>query len=718
MVGLLKKVFVPLMMLLIAACGGGENAFVPPEGTTTGGNTSTTVRIGSGTGAGFTAGILSLGVSTLSAGGSTGVTANLVDANGSPYTTSTDVTFTSTCVSQGSATLTSPVTTTTGTANSTYVAIGCAGTDTITATATVGGSTISASASITVQAATLGSIQFVSATPTNIALKGTGGAGLSETSTVVFKVLNSVGGPVAKQKVNFAIDTEVGGLSINPASGETDATGLVQTIVQAGTIPTPVRVTATLEGTNPPIATQSDRLTVTTGIPSQRNISLSIETLNPEAWRIDGVKVPVTMRIADRFNNPVPDGTAVTFTAEGGSIGGSCTTVKGACSVDWVSQDARPADGRVTIMASVSGEESFIDADGNGTLNDPQPSPAKPDHFPGPPISAITRANPGVITTAIPHTLRAGELVTISGVAGMTELNGNTYFVGTVPTSTSLTLISSTGVQVDTTGFSSYTSGGTLGAFDLPESYRDDNENGRYDSGEFFVDYNKNGSYDAADGEFNGILCTHATLCAASSKLIVWDQGVIVMSDSWANISLLPTASIAGVSRANPGVVTTTSAHGFNVGDRVYISGVGGMTELNNNNYYVNSVPSLATLTLRTASGAGIDTSGYGAYSGGGTLTFSGVDVSAVGASRTVVFSVGDDAHDQPMPKGATISITQDNGKLSGPLTYTVGNTNTNGPEYYSVGVAGDGTTSTGTVTITVTAPSGVKSYATFSVKD
>lgn len=646
MVGLLKKVFVPLMMLLVAGCGGGENAFVPPEGTTTGGNTSTTVRIGSGTGAGFTAGILSLGVSTLSAGGSTGVTANLVDANGSPYTTSTDVTFTSTCVSQGSATLTSPVTTTTGTANSTYVAIGCSGTDTITATATVDGGTISASATITVLAATLGSIQFVSATPTNIALKGTGGVGLSETSTVVFKVLNSVGGPMKDQTVKLDLDTTVGGLSISPDTAKTDASGLAQTVVQAGTIPTPVRVTATLDGTSPAITTQSDQLAVTTGIPTQRNISLSIETLNPEAWLIDGVTVPVTMRIADRFNNPVPDGTAVTFTAEGGSIGGSCTTEKGTCSVDWVSQDARPADGRVTIMASVSGEESFIDADGNGTLNDPLPSPAKPDHFPGPLISAITQANPGVITTAIPHTLRAGDLVTISGVAGMTELNGNTYFVGTVPTSTTLTLIGSTGVSVDTTGFGAYTSGGIVGAFDLPEAYRDDNENGQYDSGEFFVDYNKNGSYDTADGNFNGILCTHSTLCDKNTtpptptKLIVWDQGVIVMSDSWANNN----------------IITNVSPQ------------VGGCAD--------------------------------------------------AAAGATIEFTVGDRAHSQPMPKGTTIAITTDNGKLSGPTSYTVGNTSVNGPEKYNIFVGSDGTPGTGTLTVTVTAPSGNKTYDTVCVAD
>lgn len=553
----IKNTIVLLIMAVMAGCGGGD-AFTQSSSSSasSGGSTSTTVRIGSGTGSGFTGGVLALGVSTLSAGGSTSVTANLVDENGSPYSTSTDVTFTSTCVSQNSATLTSPVTTTTGTAVSTYVAIGCSGTDTITATATAGGGTISASVNITVLAATLGSIQFVSATPTNIALKGTGGAGLSETSTVVFKVLNSVGGVAPNQDVTFALDTSVGGLSISPATAKTDASGLVQTVVQAGTIPTPVRVTATVSGTA--IATQSDQLAITTGIPSQKNVSLSIETLNPEAWRIDGVTVPVTVRLADRFNNPVPDGTAVTFTAEGGSIGGSCTTVDGACSVNWVSQDYRPGtDGRVTIIASVSGEESFIDTNGNGEFDDA-------DVFPSAPL-----------------------------------------------------------------------------ANDLPEAYRDDNESGVYDSGEFFVDYDKDGAYDAADGKFNGILCTHSTLCGTSSKLIVWDQGVIVMSDSW----------------ADPNIITAISAD-------------------------------------------------------------CGADCADAATGATITFTVGDLAHDQPMPKGTTISISTDNGKLSGPTSYTVGNTNYNGPEVYSIFVHSDGTSSTGTLTVTVTAPSGAKTYDTVAVVD
>ena len=47
---------------------------------------------------------------------------------------------------------------------------------------------------------------------------------------------------------------------------------------------------------------------------------------NVEAYGIDLVTVPVTVQLADRYNNPAPDGTSVAFMTNGGHIGGSCTT--------------------------------------------------------------------------------------------------------------------------------------------------------------------------------------------------------------------------------------------------------------------------------------------------------------------------------------------------------------------------------------------------------
>jgi hypothetical protein len=51
-------------------------------------------------------------------------------------------------------------------------------------------------------------------------------------------------------------------------------------------------------------------------------------------------------------------------------------------------------------------------------------------------ISGVTKANPGVVTTREAHGLTTGDTVTISGVGGMTELNGNTYTVTVISTTT------------------------------------------------------------------------------------------------------------------------------------------------------------------------------------------------------------------------------------------------------------------------------------------
>ncbi len=352
-----------------------------------GGTNSTTVSLGSGNGAAFQSGIIGIGTSSLSAGGSTSITVSLQQSSGTLYTQSTQITFSSPCQAGGLATITgtgeasgtATVTTTTGTATATYVANGCNGADVITATATVGGNALSATGTVTVAVAAVGSIVFTSATPTNVSIKGTGA---NQTSTVVFTVYDTSGGPRAGATVNFSLDTSVGGIQLAPATGTTGANGQVQTVVQSGTVATAVRVTATVQGVTPTISTQSSELTITTGIPTQNAFSIAVSPCpNVEAFNIDGTQVTVTVRMADRFSNPVPDGTAVTFSTQGGSIGGQCTThtvgaQSGYCAVTWTSQDPRPINGalghpsgRSSILATAIGEESFTDANGNGEFD-------------------------------------------------------------------------------------------------------------------------------------------------------------------------------------------------------------------------------------------------------------------------------------------------------------------------------------------------------------
>lgn len=316
----------------------------------------------------FAQGQLDIGLETVAAGGSTGITATLVDGNDNQLTDSYEVYFNSACIAQGLAEVTSPVSSINGAATTTYVARGCSGLDTVTARVQVGDQELNAQAELTVEAAELGSIEFISATPDTIALKGMGGAGLTHSSTVVFRVLNSVGGPVSNANVDFSLSTSVGGLQIQPENGLTDSSGYVQTVVDAGNVHTSVRVTATV--TDSDISTQSSQLIVSTGVPDQDSISLAFSVHNPEAWSYNGVEVDVIVHASDRYNNPVPDGTTISFYTELGQIQPSCKTVGGTCTAKWYSSNPKEDLGRSTVVAAAIGEETFIDTNGNGVFDD------------------------------------------------------------------------------------------------------------------------------------------------------------------------------------------------------------------------------------------------------------------------------------------------------------------------------------------------------------
>ena len=147
-------------------------------------------------------------------------------------------------------------------------------------------------------------------------------------------------------------------------------------------------------------------------------------------------------------------------------------------------------------------------------------------------ITGITQANPGVVTTSAAHQWVTNDKVVLSGVSGMTEVNGNTYTI--------IKLSSTTfSIGVNSTGYGAYTSGGT-----------------------------------------------------ATGK---------------------------GITQNNPAVVTAT-AHGFVNGDRVYLSGVSGMTEMNGFTHRVAN-KTANTFELNYLSGGNLDSSAYTAWTSGGTVS-------------------------------------------------------------------------------------------------
>lgn len=87
-------------------------------------------------------------------------------------------------------------------------------------------------------------------------------------------------------------------------------------------------------------------------------------------------------------------------------------------------------------------------------------------------ITAITKANPGVFSyTSSDYDLFDGDWVYLEGIGGMTEFNNLTWIVDNA-TSSTFTLKDLFGNPVNTLGFSTYTSGGTLSRiYTVPAPY-------------------------------------------------------------------------------------------------------------------------------------------------------------------------------------------------------------------------------------------------------
>lgn len=319
----------------------------------------------SGAGGGSAAG------SALAAYGQTVLTASLTGVSVSAPVT---LNLTSPCVALGKATISpATVTNTSGTATFTYKdSGGCGSTySSDTVTATINGATTSTSSVVYLTPPTANSITFTSSSPNTIYLKG---SGYTESATVKFQVVDTAGNALPGQSVKLNLSTFAGGLLLNQGTSEvtqtSDANGYVSAIVNSGTVPTPVRVTATLpSGTT----AQSSDLTVAVGLPSQIHFSLSQTTINIEGAQYDGVPNTYTVYASDRSGNPVPDATSIVFWAEGGQIASTASTVNGSATAAFKSASPKPADGRVTVLAYAIGEESFIDNNGTNVyaLGDP-----------------------------------------------------------------------------------------------------------------------------------------------------------------------------------------------------------------------------------------------------------------------------------------------------------------------------------------------------------
>lgn len=384
---LLIKLTPLLLILALAACGDDSDSD-SSTGTDTGSGdeqqpvtSDAGLAIGAGSGGDFQDGEIQASSTNVISGGSTELTFNIVDSNnGNVLFTeeSVSITFASGCLdaTPDRSSLNGPLSfsESSGTVTVSYTADDCSGTDTVSVSAaldgeTIGQAVINLSIVEPVQAQTLSvaTPQPQSLSPLNLQSDAR-----PSVSDVVFTVRDRDGNGAEGLPVTFSLNQRLDGElaeglpRLASSSVTTNEAGEAVAQVQAGRNNAVVTVTATVTLEDGSVgSTTSLSISVNEQLPVQTNLSISAETFTPDAYNEDGIEVPITIRASDR-NNVLVSGQIVNFVTSAGAIQGECILENGACSVDWVSQQNRPADGRVTIMARTVGEDDFFDSSGSG----------------------------------------------------------------------------------------------------------------------------------------------------------------------------------------------------------------------------------------------------------------------------------------------------------------------------------------------------------------
>lgn len=374
-IGLLPALILFFLFLTIGSCSDSSVTDFKPTGVQ---STTTTTPTGNAPAA-IT---LSVTPSTgLSAAGTATVAATVRDSANAAVQDGTTVSFSVANTALG--TITPTATTVSGIATATFTAANTAGTVTISSTS----GTITTTANITILGANVGSIQFVSATPNVIGVKG---SGQTENSVVTFSVKDINGQPASNgTTVTFTVNGPKGGETINPLTAST-VDGAVSTTLQSGSVAGPVRVNAATIVATTPISTSSTGVSIGGGIPSYSHLSVAASRLNLAGLDYDNLQSTITTYLADRFGNfNVLQGTSVSFYAEAGAIDRNNTTNEtGSTSVTFRTQAPMPSTsavaytgffpaaltgnpnvGLASIIAVTRGEECFVDNNGNGVYD-------------------------------------------------------------------------------------------------------------------------------------------------------------------------------------------------------------------------------------------------------------------------------------------------------------------------------------------------------------
>jgi hypothetical protein len=167
------------------------------------------------------------------------------------------------------------------------------------------------------------SLTLVGVSNPDVAVQGTGA---SESAKITFIARDSVGNAIELRRrafVRFSI-SPLGGLGggefLYPAADSTDALGQVTTTFSSGTKSGVVQVVAQAIVLGRTITSSPIRVTVSGGFPDAASFTATLSKLNMPGLVKTGTVGTVNVQVGDKFGNPVPAGTKLSFTTSGGLI--------------------------------------------------------------------------------------------------------------------------------------------------------------------------------------------------------------------------------------------------------------------------------------------------------------------------------------------------------------------------------------------------------------
>lgn len=251
---------------------------------------------------------------------------------------------------------------------------------------TVTAGSISETINFTVASSDAGTIWVDSVNPEFVQMLGQSG---SQTSVISFAVKDPGGNPVADGTlVDVSLDPlQLGGgelLSDGLSAYATTVTtqtvaGLASVTFRSGVVSGTVDITATVATPLSADISSVAQVTVVSGQPDSLHLPVSGAPLNVPARIYDGCTSDFNITVGDRYGNPVPDGTNVSFMVEPGcgligtSQGFDTTTIRGDISeiFNHAQDQTFPSlpisdEPLCTVVAYMQGDEGYEDLNGNG----------------------------------------------------------------------------------------------------------------------------------------------------------------------------------------------------------------------------------------------------------------------------------------------------------------------------------------------------------------